>query len=175
MSWTDVVLTPVPGDVDAVEHEAVGTVRRSRRRAGGAPSSGVVGRVLRRIRHRYWGAAIAESGAERWEFAVTPATVVAQDPAGATVGEFRPVRGLRGGGDLRWCDRRLTLDRPTFADHRFLLAEDDRELAVIVGGPRRMPMRAAMSFDGTLPRGALLFAAYVVHAAVVLDEGHLDA
>lgn len=175
MSRTDAVLTPVPGDVHAVEDEAVGTVRRSRRRGGGAISSGIVGRALRRIRRRYWGAATAESGADRWEFAVTLASVVARDAAGNTVGEFRPIRGLRGGGDLRWHDRRLTLDRPSFADHRFRLAEDDRELAVIVGGPRRMPMRVAMSFDGTLPRGAVLFAAFVVHAAVVLDDGHLGA
>ncbi len=62
MSRTDAVLTPVPGDVDAFEHEAVGTVRRFRRR-GGATSSGIVGRALRRIQPRYWGAATAESAA----------------------------------------------------------------------------------------------------------------
>ncbi len=106
---------------------------------------------------------------------MTHAAVVARDVAGATVGEFRPIRGLRGGGHVRWYDRWLTLDRPTFANERFVLAEDHRELAVIVGGPRRMPMRVATSFDGTLPRGAVLFAAFVVQATVVLDDGDLGA
>ena len=109
--------------------------------------------------------ASAEAGGRRWEIArrgLWRRTIEATDAAGATPARFT-ARGIRRGGALRWIDRELALRPASRWRERYVLADGERELALIEGkGWGRRPVKVTFDDREALDPGLLLFAVFVV-------------
>ena len=91
----------------------------------------------------------------------------ATDPAGTVVGEFLP-RGLRRGGTINWAGEPFTLHPAGPLRERYVLAADERDLALIEGKSwGKKPVRVTLVEHGPPPPGLLLFAAFVVRQLAV--------
>jgi hypothetical protein len=89
-------------------------------------------------------------------------STVATDAAGTVVGEFEP-RNLRRGGRLRWGRRELELRPSSSWREPYVLAESDRELALLDGkGWGRRPVSVSADDIDAVEPGLLLFAAFIV-------------
>jgi hypothetical protein len=112
--------------------------------------------------------ATAESASGRWRIASRGfwrRFIQATDEAGVLVGEFEQRRGARRGGALRWGDRTFTLRPGSSWRERYMLADGDRELAILDGkGWGRRPVTATVDHAALVEPGLLLFATFVVHA-----------
>jgi hypothetical protein len=113
----------------------------------------------------FWSrSAVATSGSRTWQLTGTGILrrfVRATDESGTEVGAFEP-RRIHRGGEVRWGDRDYVL-RPSSAwRERYVLAEGDRELALLDGkGWGKRPVLIMLT-DPAIDPGLLLFAAFVV-------------
>jgi hypothetical protein len=83
-------------------------------------------------------------------------------PRGRRPGDS-PARGIRRGGTLRWIDRELALRPASRWRERYVLADGERELALIDGkGWGRRPVKVTFDDREALDPGLLLFAVFVV-------------
>jgi hypothetical protein len=93
--------------------------------------------------------------------------IQAVDPAGTVVGEFVP-RGLRRGGTITWAGRQFTLHPAGPLRERYVLAADERDLALIEGKSwGKKPVQVKLVEDDPPVPGLLLFAAFVVRQLAV--------
>jgi hypothetical protein len=91
----------------------------------------------------------------------------ATDAAGRVAGEFIP-RGIRRGGTITWAGRQFTLHPAGPLRERYVLAADERDLALIEGrtwGKKPVHLKL-VEHDPPTP-GLLLFAAFVVRQLAV--------
>lgn len=111
--------------------------------------------------------ATAEVGEQRWGFArrgFWRSVIEATDPAGNVVGAFEG-RSLKRGGTLRWEGHEYGLKPDSNRTERYALVDGEHHLASLDGkGWGKRPVRIAVDDDAALPRGLLLFAAFVVRA-----------
>jgi hypothetical protein len=113
----------------------------------------------------FWArAAVAASGSRTWQLAGTGfwrRTIHATDESGTVVGIFEP-RTLKRGGTLRWGDREYVLQPSSAWRERYVLADDEHELALLDGkGWGKRPVRITLT-DPDIEPGMLLFATFVV-------------
>jgi hypothetical protein len=110
-------------------------------------------------------AASAEANGRTWEIVrrgLWQRRMEATATTGETVGRFAG-HGVSRGGTLQWLDRELALRPLSRWRERYVLAEGDRELAVLAGaGWGRRPVKVVADDPGALDPGLLLFAAFVV-------------
>jgi hypothetical protein len=106
----------------------------------------------------------AEAAGRHWHFARRGfwRQLQATDAVGAVAGTFE--RRLLGGGTVRWADREFALRRASVWRERYVLADGDRELALLdAKGWGRRPVTMSVSDDAALDPGLLLYAAFVAH------------
>jgi hypothetical protein len=91
----------------------------------------------------------------------------ATDPAGRIVGEFVP-RGVRRGGTITWAGEKFTLHPAGPLRERYVLAADERDLALIEGKSwGKKPVQVTLVEHDPPTPGLLLFAAFVVRQLAV--------
>ena len=91
----------------------------------------------------------------------------ATDASGRVVGEFVP-RGVRRGGTIAWAGRQFTLLPAGPLRERYVLAADERDLALIEGSSwGRKPVKVTLVEQDPPAPGLLLFAAFVVRQLAV--------
>jgi hypothetical protein len=110
------------------------------------------------------GRATAEAAGRHWYFARRGfwRQLQATDAAGVVVGAFE--RRLLGGGTVRWADREFALRRASVWRERYVLADGDRELALLdAKGWGRRPVTISIDDHAALDPGLVLYTAFVVH------------
>jgi hypothetical protein len=114
--------------------------------------------------------AAATAGGRSWQISrrgLWQRELQATDPAGIVVGEFLP-RGLRRGGTINWAGERCTLHPAGPLRERYVLAADERDLALIEGKSwGKKPVQVTLVEHDPPPPGLLLFAAFVVRQLAV--------
>ena len=142
-------LTRAPDDRRLYSLGDLGTLRLEGFFARGATAS-AGGRSWQISRHGFW-----------------QREIQAIDPAGTVVGEFIP-RGLRRGGTITWGGEQFTLHPAGPLRERYVLAADERDLALIEGKSwGKKPVQVKLvEHDPPVP-GLLLFAAFVVRQLAV--------
>jgi hypothetical protein len=136
-------LARIPGDHALYLLEGVGTLRLEGV-SGARATAEATGRHWRFARRGFW------------------RQLQATDTVGAVVGTFE--RRLLGGGTVRWADREFALRRASVWRERYVLADGDRELALLDGkGWGRRPVTVSVDDRAALDPGLLLYAAFVVH------------
>jgi hypothetical protein len=120
--------------------------------------------------------ALAEAEGTSWRFArrgVWQRIIEATDQTGVVVGRYEP-RGLRRGGTLSWVSSELAVRPASNWRERYVLADGERELALLDGkGWGRRPVKVTVH-DEALDPGLLLFAAFVVRT-LAQDAGSAAA
>jgi hypothetical protein len=114
--------------------------------------------------------ATAAAGGRSWQISrhgFWQREIQAIDPAGTVVGEFVP-RGLRRGGTITWAGEQFTLLPAGALSERYVLAADERDLALIEGKSwGKKPVQLKLVEHEPPAPGLLLFAAFVVRQLAV--------
>jgi hypothetical protein len=114
--------------------------------------------------------AAASSEGGSWQFSrrgFWQRDIQATDAAGRVVGEFLP-RGLRRGGTIVWAGATFTLHPAGPLRERYVLAADDRDLALLDGKSwSKRPVKITLVEHDPPEPGLLLFAAFVVRQLAV--------
>ena len=124
--------------------------------------------------------ATAAARADTWRFtrrSVWRRSLRATDALGAEVGTFQP-REIRRGGTVRWRGREYALRPHSVLRERYVLADGDRDLAVIEatgwwGWGVRRPVRITLEHPDAVEPGLLLFASFIVRT--LADGAAADA
>jgi len=142
-------LTRAPDDRRLYRLGGVGTLRLEGAFSRGATAS-AGGRSWQIGRHGFW-----------------QREIQATDAAGTVAGEFVP-RGLRRGGTITWAGEQFTLHPAGPLRERYVLAADERDLALIEGKSwgKTPVLMNLVEHDPPAP-GLLLFAAFVVRQLAV--------
>jgi len=114
--------------------------------------------------------AAASDGERHWQFSrrgFWQRDIQATDVTGRVVGEFAP-RGLRRGGTIAWAGAAFTLHPAGPLRERYVLAADDRDLALLDGKSwGKRPVKVTVVEHDAPEPGLLLFAAFVVRQLAV--------